>query len=200
MAEYLCTTPVAFTNGETAVFGFRVSAATGVAALAGYTAWAASLAASAPWKSQFFTNTQFLLGKVSQYNPLTGLILSTQMGGSTYTCTGLSGALPPQVAICVTLRTSLAGSRNTGRFYLPGPAVTQIDANGRLLPADVLAIITALKAAFDAGIAAGWTAVNVYSKSQHLVIPVVSLDCGDVLDTQRSRRDKLVEARQSKLI
>lgn len=200
MPDFLCTTQVAFSIGEQADFGFRVSAVTPVAALAGYTAWAANLAASTPWKGLFYNNTQFLPGKVSQYDTATGGIIATQVGGSTYTGTALSGSLPPQIAICVTLRSALAGRSNTGRFYLPAPGTTQVDANGRLLPANVLAVVTALKAAFDAGISAGWDGIRIYSKKQHTAHVATVVDCGDVLDTMRTRRDKLIEQRQSKII
>lgn len=196
MGEYLCTTQITNSIGEQADYGFRVSAPTPAAALAGYNAYSALLAARATWKALFYTNITFGQGKISQYDPSDGHVIATQVGGTTYVGTGLSGSNPPQIAVCVTLRTAFAGRTHTGRFYLPTPGITTTTATGRFLPADVLEVITATKAAFAAGIGAGWTAVNVFSNKLHVVNPVTAIDCGDVLDTMRSRRNKLVETRQ----
>ena len=48
--------------------------------------------------------------------------------------TATGNLLPPQVAICVTLRTALAGKEFRGRVYLPGFAASALVASGAYSP------------------------------------------------------------------
>jgi hypothetical protein len=118
---------------------------------------------------------------------------TVQMAG---TGSGAVSALPPGVAIAVTLRTILPGPTGRGRFYLPPPLSSAAGATGRLTPAAMTTVAGALANAFTnlAGLASPVGAA-VYSIKNRSAQPCSRGDVGDVFDSQRSRRDKLVEAR-----
>lgn len=73
--------------------------------------------------------------------------------GAAVVGTDVSNALPPQVALCVTLRTALAGRSFRGRTFLPGFAEATSDVNGRANSATgdaALAFVQAIMAACSA--------------------------------------------------
>jgi len=122
----------------------------------------------------------------------------------TTTVTGANGTatLPPQCSLVATLTTVRPrGRASKGRMYLPGIAAT-IDANGKINSVTRGAIADALKTFFDSingnfnmpgkvilasegvGLLPALTAQNEW---------VTGLRVGDVIDTQRRRRNGLVE-------
>lgn len=108
----------------------------------------------------------------------------------------VTGSLPADVALVVSLRTAQSNRSGRGRFYLPQPAVDQLDeSNGRVSGAAVSSILTALQTAWG-----GYTPTGipvVYSRTLRATQPVVSYDMGDLFDTQRRRESSMLEARQS---
>ena len=105
--------------------------------------------------------------------------------------------LPPGVAVAVTIRSSTAGPTGRGRFYLPSPTTGTCSATGRLTTAAFNTITGAIANGFTA--LAGLTnpvTPCVYSRTHRLVHPGLKGDVGDVFDSMRTRRDKLIEARQ----
>lgn len=116
------------------------------------------------------------------------------MAGSTVPTTP---PLPPGVAIAVTIRSSTAGPTGRGRFYLPSPSTATCSAQGRLTTAAFNTISGAVANGFTA--LAGLTnsvTPCVYSRTHRVVHPGLKGDVGDVFDSMRTRRDKLIEARQ----
>lgn len=108
---------------------------------------------------------------------------------------GVSAAaqLPPQVAVVVSKRTNIANRAGRGRFYLPAMTVNAVDG-GRLSIASrdlvlnaVERMITSLKGAQVFPMLWPVGAMNG--------TPIVAWGVGDVFDTQRRRRNALVEAR-----
>lgn len=95
--------------------------------------------------------------------------------------------LPPQVALCVTLRTANAGKSFRGRVYLPGATVTQNSAIGQSNAAytqDCVDFITAIK---DALTASGMQ-LAVLSRKNALGTPVTLIQARDIIwDTVRRR-------------
>lgn len=106
--------------------------------------------------------------------------------------------LPFQCATAVSLRTIFATRSGRGRFFLPPLAVSVIAA-GRLSVASQTAVADAVEAMMTTLVAGGSTPV-VYSRVAKAAVTVTSFDVGDVIDTQRRRRNKLVEDRVSVVI
>lgn len=106
--------------------------------------------------------------------------------------------MPFQCAPVVSLRTATLSRAGRGRFYAPSLAVDQI-AQGRMVAGAQTALADSALAMLQAVEAAG-LAVVIYHRGAGTTTPVVSLDVGDVIDTQRRRRNKLIEARTSRLL
>lgn len=113
-----------------------------------------------------------------------------------------SSSLPPQCALVSTLTTVRPrGLASKGRMYLPG-VIGPVTATGKLTSSDVTGIANGLKTFYDAvngsadipeqiilaakgtGLFPGLTAQNEW---------VTGFKVGDVVDTQRRRRNNLVE-------
>ena len=112
------------------------------------------------------------------------------VGSSVATC------LPFQCAPVVSLRTATLSRAGRGRFYVPSLAVDQVDA-GRMLTAARDSLADGALALVQGLTSAGGNVV-IYHRALGTTTPVTSLDVGDVIDTQRRRRNKLVEARTSR--
>lgn len=106
--------------------------------------------------------------------------------------------LPPQLAVVCSLRTSLATRAGRGRMYWPGPASDAL-TSGKIGTTPQAVFVTAGSALFSALGAASMIPV-LYSRTTTLVQVITSFDVGNVLDTQRRRRDQLVESRTSAVV
>lgn len=189
-------TPCGLPSGEQADFSFWLSSTTMAAATDFVEAMCTAQAADAVWKALFPAGVTFGSPKISTVDEDTGEVLATSVHGASYTATGLGGSLPPQCAIVVTLRSALAGRSDTGRFYLPGPAATNITTAGRIDTTTTAALSARVEANFLVGNGAALgSEVIVYSRTHRSHVSVSVIDVGDVVDTQRRRRDKLTENR-----
>lgn len=116
------------------------------------------------------------------------------------TVKGSSGnSMPPQVALVGTLLTGAPGRSQRGRIYLGGVGSAGITATGR--------VSTATRDAAALGLAGFYRRVRHVAGAPDAFRPVVvsptlgtarkitHVQVGDVYDTQRRRRNKLVEAR-----
>lgn len=99
--------------------------------------------------------------------------------------------LPFQCATCVTLITASATRHGRGRFYLP-PLAALVLEDGRLNAAALSNLDGAFTAFFSELATGGLTAV-VRNRTGHISTPVTEARVGDVIDTQRRRRNKLEE-------
>ena len=115
-----------------------------------------------------------------------------------------SSAHPFQTSWVVSLRTAAVGARGRGRLYWP--------ATGQVIDADTLRPIAGSVAAFLTGAQTYLTNLRnvvqttitgadlaVWSRATPSLNEVNALQVGDVLDTQRRRRDTLVETYQQTL-
>lgn len=111
-----------------------------------------------------------------------------------------------QDSVVCSLRTTTPGARGRGRIYWPALNATLDAASGKLTTPAPVDIVTGFKSLFMAiqaevlaeALANGFGDVPelaVRSVTSHQCHGVNQLQVGDVVDTQRRRRDRLVEAR-----
>jgi hypothetical protein len=117
-----------------------------------------------------------------------------------YSVDGNDTHVPPQCSIVLSLRSGTAfGTANYGRMYLPWTTFPQDGTlpYGTVTDTDQLAVagVAFIHAVNTA--AAAWTAgssvVNLSQKDAGTVKPVTKVMVGNVIDTQRRRRNKLPE-------
>lgn len=104
-------------------------------------------------------------------------------------------SLPFQCAPVVSLRSNLATRAGRGRFYAPSLAVDQI-ASGKMVSLAQTGLLNGAVAMLTSLTGSALNAV-LYSRTTHTTQEIVRVDVGDVIDTQRRRRNKLVEERVS---
>jgi hypothetical protein len=109
--------------------------------------------------------------------------------------TGTDEPLPPQCAVVVSTRSLLPTRAGRGRFYLPSPVVTTV-IDQRLDSAAQDDILHGAQAMLNHMRGLDFTPI-VHHRFDPTVTEIVSIDVGDVFDTQRRRRNKLVETRVS---
>jgi hypothetical protein len=104
---------------------------------------------------------------------------------------------PYQTSVCVSLLSGIPGRRFRGRIYLPALAATISATTLRMAPTISQAIsddaVDWLSAVAAAGPTSPALVPAVWSKMNESAVAISSTRVGDVLDTQRRRRDSLVE-------
>lgn len=108
--------------------------------------------------------------------------------------------LPFQAATVISLRTNTPGASGRGRLYWPALAAT-LGTDGKIitpapatLVSDARAYLTGIETDLEAGAFGGSFDLAVRSKTTKTTPHVVRLQVGDLVDTQRRRRDALPEA------
>lgn len=105
---------------------------------------------------------------------------------------------PYQTSIVASLRTATPGASGRGRLYFPATGVTVQSANLRVgtgFPNSFGLGVKTYLSAINGAIAATLTGVSlvVWSRATNQLHTVTGINVGDVLDTQRRRRDTLIE-------
>ena len=105
---------------------------------------------------------------------------------------------PYQTALVVSLRTAVAGPRGRGRLYVPATGAAISGSTLRLTSSVQTAFLTAAETYLGAlnvsvNTHAALSELCVWSRTGESAAPVTKISVGDVLDTQRRRRDTLVE-------
>jgi hypothetical protein len=157
------------------------------------------------WNNTLFSN-HFNVGvihnriRVSRLNIASGQVEASadlSVSGTGYVGTSSQAFLPFEVAVCVSLRTALAGRRHRGRFYLPPPIVGDVPAaeNGKFQLGLQQNIADRVQVAFNNfRVPANYVPV-VFSKAGGSTTPINGIDVGNIPDAQRRRRNKMVETR-----
>lgn len=132
-----------------------------------------------------------------------GLIaIANGVRGSALSGTG-TVLMPPQCATVYSLRTNTPGASGRGRFYWPclGAGIT---STGRLAGGTLATDLTSMKAymlAIRDALATAFPTIGfnlaVRSRLTKTTPHVVRMQVGDVIDTQRRRRDKFPEGYQT---
>ena len=201
MGTYICVAN-GTEAGETFTFTLHTFNAAGTvagAAAAWHTAlgllWNGVATPADSIKQLIPTTSHIISSSATEIDPLTGKNLGQVITAEALVGTDANGPVPPQCAVTVSLRTAVFNKAGRGRFYLPAYGTDKVLA-GRILPLAVTQTATAAQKMVQSLNGAGYT-VCVYHRASRTHDNVVSVNVGDVFDTQRRRRDKLVEARTS---
>lgn len=197
MALYRHTLVGSYT-GET--WTFRVHSEGAASLAAAQSAWAAGVTgfASVAYLGDLPATCAFNEITTAELDPVTGGQLTKVADPRSEVGTSASAGLPLQCAPVVSLRTLDASRKGRGRFYAPSPAV-DAQGEGRLTTTARGNLADAAEALFNGLQAAGLTPV-LYGGAGATPINLTTLDVGDVIDTQRRRRNKLVESRTSRIL
>lgn len=197
MALYRHTLLGAYT-GE--IWTFRVHSDGNVSLAAAQSAWSSGIGAfgSVAYLGDLPATCSFTEITTAELDPVTGGQLTKASDPRSEVGTSAAAGLPMQIAPVVSLRTLDASRRGRGRFYAPSPAV-DTQAEGRMTTTARGNLADSAEAMFNALQAAGLTPV-LYGGAGATPLNLTSLDVGDVVDTQRRRRNKLIESRTSRLL
>jgi hypothetical protein len=127
-------------------------------------------------------------------------LIGISIAGRATPLSGSGGAaMPAQSSIVASLRTNTPGGSGRGRMYWPGVGAS-ITSGLRLnalthaaLPAEFKTYLLAMRTALANAFPTIGFDLAVRSKTTHTTPHVVRLQVGDVIDTQRRRRDTLPE-------
>jgi hypothetical protein len=146
----------------------------------------------------------FVLGKLTAfaYNEInTPSVASAELALTTPLVGTSPSEYPTQASIVHSLKTGFTGRHNSGRTYWPCTAAPGTTAN-RLLASQCLGLATSW-AAFIRGLS---TLIVNGTTTTAVIVPasgatesrfVSEVQVGDIVDTQRRRRDKYIETRQT---
>jgi len=132
---------------------------------------------------------------VAELDDGTGRQVSKEMTALSLVGTALGETLPPQVSGCVSTRTALATKAGRGRFYLWPFSVDAVN-NGRL-DSDVVATMAEAAQAMLQSMDGDGLQPVVFHRNLVTTTNITRIDVGNVFDTQRRRRNQLVEVRTS---
>lgn len=180
--------------GEVWSFGLHTTGNLTVSAAE--TAWATAVGGFWTSAGLLFANEVVATATTTaELDQATGKQLTRVETGSSLIGSAASESLPYQCAPAVSFRTNLATRAGRGRFYAPSLAVEFV-AGGKMTSAAQTALLAGAEDMVNALTAAGLTTV-LYGRTSHATQEVTRIDVGDVIDTQRRRRNKLVESRVS---
>ncbi len=144
------------------------------------------------------STTTLTVASTAELDPLTGRQLGRVETALALAGSGTGETLPPQVSVVASLRTALATRAGRGRCYLP-PFTTASITAGRLATATRAVVAPAVQKWLQSLITATYIPC-VYHRTAKTHDNIVTIDIGDVCDTQRRRRNKLIESRLSETL
>lgn len=141
------------------------------------------------------TGTTLTTASTAELDPATGKQLGRIESALALAGTSVGEALPPQVSVVCSARTGIATRAGRGRFYLPPFTTTEVTAER--LDSAVQAIVALACQKFLQSLNTATYVACVYHRATRTHDNITTIDVGDVFDTQRRRRNKLVETRVS---
>lgn len=142
-------------------------------------------------------NTRIVRIATYGYGPTGPAVAQGSYAGTAVVGTGASQRLAPQDALVCTLLTGLAGRSYRGRIYWPAGGMlvgTDLKASVPAGTASSFAQLIAQLGEAEEGVA--FLEPVVYSATKNVLTEVSGVSVGDIIDSQRSRRNNLVETRQ----
>lgn len=152
-------------------------------------------------RDMFPPDVHWTMLKVAEIDPLTnkykvGVDPATSELDESGNNAGFVG-LTMQDTMSVTTRSGAVGRRNKNRLYLPRFTAACTDGAGRINAPAIQAVVSGFRAC-QADLAVKLDTTYAYcnfSPADHTDKAIVDYYIGDVMDTQRRRRDQLVENR-----
>lgn len=136
---------------------------------------------------------------VSELATGTGAVLNTAQAPIGVAGTVASGSLPPQCSIAVGILPVTGTAR--GRFYLPPFTPATLSPTGRFSSAIQTQWADALQGFFSAlGGATSPARLGIWRVGPQSFFAARGIQIGDVFDTQRRRRNKLIETRLDRMV
>lgn len=161
------------------------------------TAWSSAVGALWTGELDAIVTADVVVTEVStaSLNETTGAQISRLLDDVSLPGVAAGEMLPFQCASVISWRTALATRAGRGRMYLPPLAVSTVDT-GRLSAAAVTAVVNAATAFVNSLDGSGLNPI-LFSRTTFAQTAITGGDVGNVIDTQRRRRNKLIEARTS---
>jgi hypothetical protein len=185
--------------GDIWQFGFVMQSDEGIDGLADRMGSQMVSTLTATIRGYFGTGVVFDDVYVSEIAEGSGTVLNTAVQAVNVAGTVGSAVLPPQTSVAVSIL-PLAGTQR-GRFYLPPMAPVVLGTNGRITSAVQTALADAFQGFFSALGSAGAPArLGIWRTSGQSFAAARGIQVGDVIDTQRRRRNKLIESRVDRLV
>lgn len=186
-------------GGDQFIYGWHANSARTLAnAQAAAVTWNAVVwngaAAGNGFKDHVTADVSMLNVTTTEINILTGKQLARADTAQVIPGVAAGNAMPADVALVISKRTSLPTRAGRGRMYLPQPAASQLTTQGRVLPDLVNDLIDSLTAAWT-GYNSGTDRPVIFGRATHSTLNLTSFDVGDLYDTQRRRENKVTEAR-----
>lgn len=147
------------------------------------------------WAPLLCTDVTAIEASTAALDEATGLQLTKTSGTLALAGTNVTDCLPFQCAPVVSFRTNVATRAGRGRIYAPSLGVDQ-QAGGTLIAGAQTALLNGAVAMITALSGGGFSA-SLFSQTTKAQTTITSVDVGNVIDTQRRRRNKLVETRVS---
>lgn len=109
---------------------------------------------------------------------------------------------PFQTSLVSSLRSTATGARGRGRLYWPATGIALTSGTLRVPSANITSLLSGVKTYLsgietDIEASVGGSSLAVWSRQYESLSAVENIQMGDVCDTQRRRRDTLIEAVQA---
>jgi hypothetical protein len=185
--------------GDIYQFGFMLQSDDGVSNVADQVAGAFTTAYGTTQRADFNTGVTFDDVLVQELSAGSGAVVDAAVAAIGTAGTASVGMLPPQASMCVSVLPVTGIHR--GRFYLPPMNQGATTTAGRIGSSKVTTHGNAWQAFFnDIGGDTAPSRLGIWRSTTNAYVASKGISIGDVWDTQRRRRNKLIEVRTEFLV